>query len=194
MAQEAGGAELDAEQVADQQRLVRAFLDGPLRERVGSAVRVRREVAFSLALTPGDTAVPLLTGSIDLLADEGGGAMLVIDYKTDHVESDADLQAAVEDAYRLQRAAYALAALRAGAAAVDVVHLYLERPSEPVTAGYAAADAGELEALLRAAAAGLGEGRFEVSGEPYAGLCAACPGRGGLCSHPAEMTGRPFPR
>ena len=52
--------------------------------------------------------------------------MLVLDYKTDRV-GDADLEAAVEDGYGVQRRIYALAALRAGAPAVEVVHLYLDR-------------------------------------------------------------------
>ncbi len=193
VAMEVRAGDLDDEQVADQQRLVRAFLDGPLRARVAAGDRVDREVAFALALAPGDAAVPLLTGSIDLLAHEPGGGALVVDYKTDHVSEGDDLEAAVRHAYPLQRAAYALAVLRGDATAVDVVHLYLERPAAPVTARYEAADAPALERLLLDAAAGLVAGSFPVSDEPHAGLCATCPGRGGLCSQPDELTGRPAP-
>ncbi len=187
------GVELEDDQVRDQQQLVRAFLEGPLRTRVADAERVQREAAFALALTPGDAAVPLLTGSIDLLAREAGGGALVIDYKTDHVTPQIDLEAAVGDAYPLQRAAYALAALRGGATEVDVVHLYLERPLDPVSAHYERGEIAALEAVLLEAASGLSSGAFPVSGAPYAGLCATCPGRGGLCSHPDELTSRETP-
>lgn len=190
VAVELGAPELDDGQVADLRRLVRAFLDGPLRERVAKATRVDREASFALALVPGNTAVPMLTGSIDLLARESAGPALVIDYKTDHVEQGDDLDAAVARAYALQRAAYALAALRGGAPSVDVVHLYLERPDEPVSACYDAADAESLEVALLDACDGLISGRFPVSGAPHAGLCATCPGRGGLCSQPDELTSR----
>jgi RecB family exonuclease len=192
-ASEAGTEELSDEQVADQQRLVAAFLDGPLRTRLAAAGRVEREVPFALALAPGDFALPMLTGSIDLLAHEPQGAMLVVDYKTDRVEPDAVLGELVSAAYGLQRAAYALACLRAGAAGVDVAHVYLERPGEPVIASYAPEDRAALEDELREACAGLRAGRFEVTDPPRAGLCATCPGRGGLCSHPDELTGRATP-
>ena len=119
--------------------------------------------------------------------------MLVVDYKTDRVDPGDSLPELVSASYGLQRAAYALACLRAGAARVDVAHVYLERPDEPVIAGYDAAARAELEAELRDACAGLIAGRFEVSERPYAGLCATCPGRGGLCSHPDELTGRANP-
>ena len=99
----------------------------------------------------------------------------------------------MRSSYGLQRAAYALACLRAGAPRVDVVHVYLERPDEPVIASYEAAARGDIEDRLREACAGVFAGRFEVSERPYAGLCATCPGRGGLCSHPDELTARPSP-
>ena len=109
MASEVDDDELSDEQVADQQRLVGAFLDGPLRARLAAARQVEREVEFSLALAPDQPAMPLLTGSIDLLADEGDGSMLVVDYKTDRVQPGDELERLVAHAYGLQRAAYALA-------------------------------------------------------------------------------------
>ena len=95
--------------------------------------------------------------------------------------------------YALQRAAYALACLRAGHPAVEVVHLYLERAGEPVAVRRVAADAPALEALLLDAARPLLEGDHRPAAAPYAGLCARCPGRGGLCSWPTSMTDRPDP-
>ena len=183
------GIELQPGDAEDQIALTAAFLGSPLRARVGGAGQVRREAAFAFAL--GDR--PLVGGVIDLLAQEAGGTWLIVDYKSDHVEPADDLATRVASDYPLQRAAYALAALRAGAAAVEVVHFYLERPSEPVTARFTAADAAQLEAALLTASQGIASGEHPVAAEPHAGLCAECPGRGGLCSWPQEMTNRPAP-
>jgi hypothetical protein len=132
----------------------------------------------------------MLNGVVDVLAREADGAMLVVDYKTDRVAA-ADLEVAVEAAYGTQRRIYALAALRAGAPAVEVVHLYLE-PGRAVSARYVAADASALQAQLEQAAAGPLQGEFPVAAVPHAGLCATCPGRDGLCSWPTEVTDRPL--
>jgi ATP-dependent helicase/nuclease subunit A len=129
------------------------------------------------------------TGYVDLLAEEADGTALVIDYKTNPVE-DVDLEALTEADYGLQRRIYALAALRSGAPSVEVVHLYLERPDEPVVARYAAADGAALEAQLRAGAAPLVRGEFPVAEVPHLGLCGGCPARAQLCTHPPELTGR----
>ena len=43
----------------------------------------------------------------------------------------------------------------------------------------------------QAGAAGLLAGEFPVAAVPHRALCAACPGRAGLCSHPPELTDRP---
>ncbi|HVP02512.1 MAG TPA: UvrD-helicase domain-containing protein [Solirubrobacteraceae bacterium] len=188
------GIALDDAAVREQVELAAAFLCGPLRARAARASDVRREAAFALPLDPGDLGGPLLDGVIDLLVlGETGGRALVVDYKTDRVGPDDDLEARVARDYAIQRAVYALAALRAGATAVDVVHLYLERPQKPVTATYAATDAPRLQAELAAAAAPLIAGEFPPTPEPHAALCATCPGRGGLCPHPDEATARPAP-
>ena len=50
--------------------------------------------------------------------------------------------------YGTQRLVYALAALRSGAERAEVAYCFLERPGEPVTAEYTAADQGALEAEL----------------------------------------------
>ncbi len=187
-------ATLDEEAIADQLGLVGGFLDGPLRERAARAADVRREVVFALPLDPQDPGGPLLNGVIDLLVlGEPDGRALVIDYKTDRVGPDDDLEAKVARDYAIQRAVYALAVLRAGAPAVDVVHLYLERPHAPVQATFSAADLPRLQAELAAHAQPLLAGEFPPSPEPWAGLCATCPGRGGLCPHPDELTSRPAP-
>jgi ATP-dependent helicase/nuclease subunit A len=70
------------------------------------------------------------------------------------------------------------------------VHLYLERPAEPVVARYAAADLPRLEAGLRESASALLRGEFPVAQVPHLGLCGGCPARAALCTHPPELTGR----
>ena len=96
----------------------------------------------------------------------------------------------VEREYSLQRLIYALALLRGGAAEVEVVHWFLEREDGCVTARFQAADRERLEERVserveRALARG-----FVPSEHPHRGLCATCPGRGGLCSWGEQETMR----
>jgi ATP-dependent helicase/nuclease subunit A len=185
---EAAAAMSDAEvgdaEVTDLQALVRAAIEGEVLERALAAPRVRREEGFAFVLDE----VPF-TGFVDLLAEEADGTALVVDYKTNPVDG-VDLEALTEADYGAQRRIYALAALRSGAPAVDVVHLYLERPAEPVVARYAAADLPRLEAGLRESASALLRGEFPVAQVPHLGLCGGCPARAALCTHPPELTGR----
>jgi hypothetical protein len=146
---------------------------------------VHREQAFAFALADG----PVLSGFVDVIAHEADGAALIVDYKSDHV-ADADLDALVEAHYGTQRRIYGLAALRSGAAAVDVAHVFLERPGEPAVVRYERAEAQTLESELRHAAAPLLAGEYPVAEVPHRGLCATCPGRAGLCSYPPELTDR----
>ncbi len=108
----------------------------------------------------------------------------MLDYKSDRVGPDVDLGALVERDYAVQRLLYALAALRHGGEGVEVVHWFLQRPHEPVTARYTASDRPKLEALLaeRLAQARERMRAYPVSPEPHRGLCLTCPGRSGLCS------------
>ena len=177
-------AEVSADDIADLQELVRAAIEGDVLARVRAAKRVRREEGFTFILDD----VPF-TGYVDLLAEEADGTALVVDYKTNPVDG-VDLEALTEADYGLQRRIYALAALRSGAPLVEVVHLYLERPAEPVVARYEARDAAAVEAQLRAGAAGLLRGEFPVAEVPHLGLCSGCPARAQLCEHPPELTGR----
>jgi RecB family exonuclease len=184
--------ELTDEDVAD----LRALLDGAVAsevmQRVSAAGERHVEEAFALALTaPEHAHVPLFTGFIDLRAVEADGGSLIVDYKTDRLDG-ADPETVVADGYGVQRRLYALAALRAGAPRVEVAHLFLERPGAPAVAGYAAADVDRLEAELAAEAAGVLAGRFPVAEHPHRELCATCPGRGGLCSWPEEVTLQPL--
>jgi hypothetical protein len=96
-------------------------------------------------------------------------------------------------AYETQRVVYALAALRSGAARVEVVYCFLERPEEPVGATFGPADEAALEGRLLELAEGVIRGRFEPAAEPHRGLCGDCPGRPALCSWGPDRTLAPEP-
>jgi ATP-dependent exoDNAse (exonuclease V) beta subunit len=147
--------------------------------RVRAARSVHTEYPFALSI---GGEGPLLTGVIDLLAREPGGGVLVLDYKSDRVGEGESLEALTERDYGLQRLLYGLAVLRAGAPRVDVIHWFLRRPREWVSAHYLPGDLPALEERLqRRLAAALGD-PFTVSAHPHRGLCATCPGRARLCS------------
>jgi ATP-dependent helicase/nuclease subunit A len=177
--------ELSDAEVADLQTMVGAFIASPLRARLTAARAIHREHAFAFVLTGG----PLLNGFVDVIATEADGGALIVDYKSDQV-GDADLEALVEGSYATQRRIYALAALRSGAPAVEVAHVFLERPGEPATARYEQADADVLDGELQARAAPLLAGEYPVTETPHRSLCATCPGRDGMCSYPLELTDR----
>jgi ATP-dependent helicase/nuclease subunit A len=158
--------------------------------RVAAASIVRREYPFAFSLA---AEQPLINGVIDLLAQERDGSMLVLDYKSDRVAGDIDLGALVEREYGIQRLLYALAVLRAGAQAVEIVHWFLERPNDWVAARFQAAERQALEARLRAHVTGADRRGFAVSSAPHRALCLTCPGRVGLCSWGEDQTLREHP-
>jgi ATP-dependent helicase/nuclease subunit A len=160
-----------------------------LAERVGGAADVRREHPFAFSLAPEE---PLVTGVIDLLAVEADGGCLVLDYKSDRVAADVDLEALVEREYAIQRLLYALVILRDGAPAVEIVHWFLER-DESVAARYTAGERLVLEQQLAERIARARVEPFAVSPLPHRGLCLTCPGRAGLCSWGEAETLRELP-
>ncbi|MCW2992009.1 MAG: family ATPase [Solirubrobacterales bacterium] len=178
--------ELTDADVADIHALVQGGLDSEIMRRARDAKERHVEEAFTLALVD-HPHVPLFNGFVDLRAVEADGGALVVDYKTDRLDG-ADPEAMVEKSYGVQRRLYALAALRAGAPHVEVAHLYLERPAHPAVARYEASEIPELEARLALEAGDVLSGRFAVAELPHRDLCATCPGRGGLCSWPEEVT------
>ena len=186
--------------------LVERFGSTELCRRLGRATGVRREQQFAFAL--GET---LITGALDVIAAEqpddsraarsgeaGGRAgrrreqELVVDYKTDRLDG-GDPAAMVEREYRAQRLIYALAALRSGAARVEVAHVFLEVPDRPVAATYGRDDVAELERELAARAEGVLGEEFPVTETPRREICQGCPAEGGLCSWPLGMTRREAP-
>ena len=103
---------------------------------------VRREQRFAYPI--GET---LITGVFDVIAQDRPGHLLVLDYKSDRL-GGADPVAVVAERYVAQRTIYALAALKLGAPAVEVVHLFLEASDEPVSAEFTVAEIPALEAEL----------------------------------------------
>jgi ATP-dependent helicase/nuclease subunit A len=176
----------DAAQVAE---LVERFAAGELCRRLGRATAVRREARFRFLL--GEPGV-LIGGVFDVIAREPGGRTLVVDYKSDRLEG-ADPQALADRSYGTQRLVYALAALRAGATEVEVVHTFLELPQRPAVATFTREEAPELEDRLTALARGVLERDFRVTDAPHRAVCDGCPAEGGLCSWPLEMTRRDAP-
>ncbi|WP_445149295.1 UvrD-helicase domain-containing protein [Baekduia sp. Peel2402] len=184
-------AELTDGDVVDLQQLVAAFADSSLAQRLADATDVRREHGFVVGL--GDDQAPLLNGIVDVLAFEPGDGALVVDYKSDVVSPETDLEAYVEADYGAQRRIYALAALGAGAPDVEVAHLFLHRPAEPAVAIYDRSHIPQLRAELDERIAGIAAGRFVPTDRPHRSLCLTCPGRRALCLHPEELTLREDP-
>ena len=147
--------EVEVGELAD---LVEAFARSDVCARLARADDVRREERFSFLLPSGIR----ITGALDVLARESnptrprptGARSLVVDYKSDRLE-DASPEDLVAGEYGTQRLIYAIAALRAGAGAVEVVHLFLERPGRPVSASFTAADLPALEQRLERLAEGV---------------------------------------
>ena len=158
--------------------------------RIAAAESVRREHPFAFSLGAEE---PLVTGFIDLLARERDGGLLVLDYKSDRVDAQDDLEALVERDYGVQRLLYALAVLRDGAPSVEIAHWFLERPGEWVARRYDAAERAALEQALRERLRGARGRGFVVSPSPHRALCLTCPGRAALCSWGEEHTMREEP-
>ena len=120
----------------------RAALASPLIARAVASGRVHRElhvaVPASAVLGPAMSgsavsgAVDLIEGFVDLLFDDGDG-LVVVDYKTDDVPSDAAVERALER-YAPQGAAYALLVGAATGRPVTEVHFLFLRGDVAVDA------------------------------------------------------------
>ena len=161
--------------------LTRAFLGSPLRTEIADA-RVSPEVPFVLSV--GET---LIRGSIDLLAARPDGSVLVVDYKTDRLEGRNPRE--IVSRYSIQRDLYALAAAARGTS-VETAYAFLEQPGEPVRETFDEAGLDSARSRVEAVLERLAAGRFEVTDRPHRALCADCPARERLCSHPIELTMR----
>jgi hypothetical protein len=176
-----------AADVEDLRALVAAVAGFPLRERLAAARRVRREAPF--AFDPGGAGAGgvVITGYLDVLAEEPDGSVLIVDYKSDRLGGEDPIAHVARD-YETQRLVYALAGLRDGAPAVEIAYCFLERPGEPVLARFTRADAPELGERLLGLARGVLDERWTVTSAPHRELCGDCPGRAALCSWPEAMT------
>ncbi len=110
--------------VDDIARLAQQALASAVVKRAVAAQRHWRELPVSAPLDPGG-----LEGFLDLAFEEDGG-LVIVDYKTDALESDAEIEQAMAR-YRLQAGAYALALQRAtGRRVKEVVFLFLQPRKE----------------------------------------------------------------
>jgi ATP-dependent exoDNAse (exonuclease V) beta subunit len=187
---ESHGAEPAEAPIADLRGMVEHFIASPLCARLGaSGVRARKELPFAFTLRPGGAsgASVLVNGFMDVYAPEPDGAALIVDYKSDYLDG-RDPEVVCADGYGTQRLVYALAALKGGAPAVEVAHVFLEQPAAPATVTYRADDAARLERELLGLASGVLDGDFVPTANPHRELCATCPGQRSLCSWPPERT------
>ena len=178
-------AGLDDASVQSVESLAAAFAASSLCRRLAGAARAAREQRFAFPI-----AGLMITGVFDVLAEESGERLLVVDYKSDRLASGESPETRVERSYGLQRTIYALAALRTGAAQVEVVHAFLADVEHPAGATFTAADQPELERRLTAVCAPVRTGAYRVTDVPHRQICEGCPGAGGLCSWPPAMTQR----
>ncbi|OFV84805.1 MAG: hypothetical protein A2W26_12465 [Acidobacteria bacterium RBG_16_64_8] len=124
---------------------------------------MQREAPFFFA--HGDTIV---SGVMDLVC-QYPDRWHVVDYKTNALKGRGAEELAKE--YTLQGQVYCLAALRAGAPAVQMDLLFLERPREPVTLLCDSEDVERLEQRLNDALAGLRAHDFSAR---WGVTCAGC--------------------
>jgi hypothetical protein len=71
--------------------------------------------------------------------------------------------------------------------------VFLELPGRPVSATFTRGDEPALEHEIERLAGGAITGEFTVAPEPCRAICGGCPGEGGLCSWPLELTRRERP-
>ena len=157
------GHEVRDADVADLTEMIARFVAAPMRQRIAAAARVRTELAFSFPLEPegaGGRSL-LINGIVDVHAAEHD-SVLIVDYKSDRL-GDREPAEVTAELYETQRIVYALAGLRSGAGRAEVAYCFLERPEEPVTRVFEAAEAPALERRLLELAAGVVGGRFQPS-------------------------------
>jgi ATP-dependent exoDNAse (exonuclease V) beta subunit len=155
--------------------LVGAYCTSELARRVAELPGVRAERPFAF-----EHDGVLLHGRLDVLWRDGNKA-LVLDYKSSALDG-ADPGEVVAAEYRLQRLVYALACLRDGAAEVEVVYQFLERPDDVVATTFAAGDAAALELELSEAIARIRAGDFRPTPSEF--VCADCPALDLVCAGP----------
>ena len=160
--------------------LTQAFWRSPFASDPALAGAVR-EAPFAFAL--GDTIV---SGVMDLTWSTEG-TWRIVDYKTNALDGQA--LAEVAAGYDLQGVIYALAALRAGAEAVSMDFLFLERPDSPVRFSFDRGDEPRLESMVEGLLDKMRQGDFRMHpGEDCARCSVApvCAGMAGSAGHGIE--------
>ncbi len=160
--------------------LTRAFWRSPFASDRALAGAVS-EAPFAFAL--GDTIV---SGVMDLTWSVEG-ARHILDYKTNALDGRTPAEAAA--GYDLQGAIYALAALRAGAEAVSMDFLFLERPDSPVRLSFDRGEEPRLESMVEGLLDKMRQGDFRMQpGEDCARCSVApvCAGMVGSAGHGIE--------
>lgn len=180
--------EISEDAIDDLVQIVDAALTAPLMARIAAAQARQTEVSFVFDL--GGDELPLLNGTIDLLATEPGGAALVVDYKTDRVRDGDDVEDLVAARYSLQRQVYAAAVLAGGIERVDVAYLFTERPEQPAIVSYTQADLAGLRTVLSSLCHDLRFAARRPTSDPGRFTCAGCPARLGLCPYSDTETSR----
>ena len=135
-------------------RLVENWGGSPLATRLAGIEDITRELAFAFEVDG-----VLFHGRIDIYARPRPDAALVVDFKTNRI-GERSVEDMVDDSYGVQVATYALAALRAGAAEVEIAYAFLENLEVTPTRSFTAADAPRLEAELRADIDAIRAGQF----------------------------------
>jgi CRISPR/Cas system-associated exonuclease Cas4 (RecB family) len=143
-------------------RLASAFWDSPLAgvAEIGSALREEPFFFPQGAMT--------VHGVMDLLC-RGEQGWLIADYKSNALAGRTPAE--IAESYHMQAAVYCLAALKAGAPAVRMEFLFLEKPDEPVVLEYRQEDRERLEDLLDEALSQIRESTFPLCAGPACGDC-----------------------
>jgi ATP-dependent exoDNAse (exonuclease V) beta subunit len=173
------GAKVERGETEEIAALIAGALAAEPAQLLREARNVRCEHPFAFSLGPSE---PLVTGFLDLVVDSPAGATLIVDYKSDRLSTEGDLESLVERDYGFQRLLYALAAIEDGAAEVEVAHWFLERPNHWAAKRFLASERTELRERLLTRINLAREKGFAVTPTPHRELCLTCPGRGGLCS------------
>ena len=158
---------------------VASYCDSALARRVATLRDVQKERHFTF-----EHDGVLLHGFVDAMHVDGADA-LVVDYKT-NLLGDTSPQEIVDEDYRLQRLVYALACFRAGAARVEVVYHFLERPDAVVPMTFTREQVPALEAELSAGIERIRAGEFRPTPSDFA--CATCPALDLVCAGPRLRT------
>jgi CRISPR/Cas system-associated exonuclease Cas4 (RecB family) len=144
--------------------LARAFWDSPL-AGVLSTPEALREARFFFAQKD-----IMVSGVMDLVAKEED-LWRIVDYKTNALAGRSPAQVASE--YELQGVVYSLAALLAGAPAVRLDFLFLERPAEPQAVQFSRGDISRLKNRLDEVLAGLRRAEYPLAPDEHCRYCAA---------------------